>query len=60
MKNGLNVVNLMEFVDLNRQNLVALGVLLGCDYLPQGVSGVGKEIAMKLIRNVKHDNLIDR
>ena len=60
MKNGLNVVNLMEFVDLNRQNLVALGVLLGCDYLPQGVSGVGKEIAMKLIINVKHDNLIDR
>ncbi|CAH3147543.1 unnamed protein product, partial [Porites evermanni] len=47
-------------LNLNRQNLVALGVLLGCDYLPQGVSGVGKEIAMKLIRNVKHDNLIDR
>ena len=47
-------------LDLNRHKLVALGILLGCDYLPQGVSGVGKEIAMKLIKNVNQDNLIDR
>ena len=51
---------LQYFVDLNRQKLVALAILLGCDYLPQGVLGVGKENAMKLIRNVNHDNLIDR
>ena len=48
------------FADLDRKTLVALAVLLGCDYLSQGVSGVGKEIAMKLIRTVNHDNLIDR
>ncbi|KAJ7392256.1 Flap endonuclease GEN 1 [Desmophyllum pertusum] len=47
-------------LNLNRQKLVALGILLGCDYLPQGVAGVGKEIAMRLIKNVNHDNLIDR
>ncbi|XP_068707716.1 flap endonuclease GEN homolog 1-like [Montipora foliosa] len=47
-------------LNLNRKTLVALAVLLGCDYLPQGVSGVGKEIAMKLIRSVDQDNLIDR
>ena len=47
-------------LDLNRQKLVALGILLGCDYLPQGVSGVGKEIAMKLIKSVNHKNLLDR
>lgn len=47
-------------LDLNRQKLVALGILLGCDYLPQGVSGVGKEIAMKLIKSVDHENLIHR
>ena len=48
------------FSDLNRQKLVALGILLGCDYLPQGVAGIGKQKAMKLIKNVNHDNLIDR
>ena len=47
-------------LDLNRQKLVALGILLGCDYLPQGVSGVGKEIAMKLIKSINHKNLLDR
>lgn len=47
-------------LDLNRQKLVALGILLGCDYLPQGVSGVGKEIAMKLIKSVNHKNLLER
>lgn len=47
-------------LDLNRQKLVALGILLGCDYLPQGVSGVGKEIAMKLIKSVNYKNLLDR
>ncbi|KAJ7392253.1 hypothetical protein OS493_013632 [Desmophyllum pertusum] len=37
-------------LNLNRQKLVALGILLGCDYLPQGVAGVGKQKAMKLIK----------
>lgn len=48
------------FVDLSRQNLVALGILLGCDYLPQGVKGVGEKKAMELVVNVAHENLIDR
>ena len=56
----IDVPILQYFADLNRQKLVALAILLGCDYLPQGVLGVGKENAMKLIRNVNHDNLIDR
>ena len=36
---------------LTRGDLVGLGLLLGCDYCPQGVPGVGKEGAMKLIRH---------
>ena len=36
-------------VGLNRRGMVALALLLGCDYCPQGVPGVGKEGAMKLI-----------
>ena len=48
------------FSDLNRQKLVALGILLGCDYLPQGVPGVGKEISMRLMKSVHQVNLINR
>lgn len=54
----------------NREMLVALALLLGCDYDPKGVPGVGKEVACKflneivasddtnvlnVIRNWKHD-----
>lgn len=40
--------------------MVSLGLLLGCDYCPQGVPHVGKEGAMKLIRACKsHDKSCD-
>ena len=32
---------------------MSLALLLGCDYCPQGVPGVGKEGAMKLIEACK-------
>ena len=33
--------------------MISLALLLGCDYCPQGVPGVGKEGAMKLIAACK-------
>ena len=48
------------YVDLSRENLVGLAVLLGCDYLLQGVPQVGKIKAMELIQNIKPDNLVQR
>ena len=40
--------------------MVSLALLLGCDYCPQGVPGVGKEGAMKLIEACKsHDKSCD-
>ncbi|XP_068751960.1 flap endonuclease GEN homolog 1-like isoform X3 [Montipora capricornis] len=47
-------------LSLNRDNLVAFAVLVGCDYLPQGVQGVGKKKAMELISTVNHSSLLDR
>ena len=35
---------------LTRRDLVAMAVLLGCDYMPQGVPGVGREKALQLVR----------
>lgn len=47
-------------LDLNREKLVAFAVLVGCDYFPQGVRGVGEEKAKKLISAVNHRNLLER
>ncbi|XP_017505381.3 flap endonuclease GEN homolog 1 isoform X1 [Manis javanica] len=45
---------------LDRDALVGLAILLGCDYLPKGVPGVGKEQALKLIQIVKGQSLLQR
>ncbi|XP_042217807.1 flap endonuclease GEN homolog 1-like [Homarus americanus] len=37
-------------LQLTRGGLITLGILLGCDYLPNGVQGVGKDTAVKLLR----------
>ncbi|TWW68638.1 flap endonuclease GEN homolog 1 [Takifugu flavidus] len=43
---------------LSRENLVGLAVLLGCDYIPKGIPGVGKEQALKLLRMLKEQTLL--
>lgn len=45
---------------LDRDALVGLAILLGCDYLPKGVPGVGKERALKLIQTLKGQSLLQR
>ncbi|KAG7239220.1 hypothetical protein INR49_029973, partial [Caranx melampygus] len=45
---------------LSRENLVGLAILLGCDYIPKGVTGVGKEQALKLIQTLKGQTLLQR
>uniref|UniRef100_H3B408 Flap endonuclease GEN homolog 1 n=1 Tax=Latimeria chalumnae TaxID=7897 RepID=H3B408_LATCH len=45
---------------LDRDALVGLAVLLGCDYLPKGVPGVGKEQALKLLEILKGQSLLHR
>ncbi|XP_074141505.1 flap endonuclease GEN homolog 1 isoform X2 [Sminthopsis crassicaudata] len=45
---------------LDRDTLIGLAVLLGCDYLPKGVPGVGKEQALKLVRALKGQSLLQR
>ncbi|GFU10494.1 flap endonuclease GEN homolog 1 [Nephila pilipes] len=44
---------------LNQRNLVALALLLGCDYV-KGVPGIGKEAALKLIKELENDDLLQR
>ncbi|XP_008493544.2 flap endonuclease GEN homolog 1 [Calypte anna] len=52
--------SIKEKLGCNRESLIGLAVLLGCDYLPKGVPGVGKEQALKLIENLRGQNLLQR
>ncbi|XP_041660501.1 flap endonuclease GEN homolog 1 isoform X2 [Cheilinus undulatus] len=45
---------------LSRENLVGLAILLGCDYIPKGITGVGREQALKLIQMLKGQTLLQR
>ncbi|XP_070782365.1 flap endonuclease GEN homolog 1 [Enoplosus armatus] len=45
---------------LSRENLVGLAILLGCDYIPKGIPGVGKEQALRLIQMLKGQTLLQR
>lgn len=40
--------------------MVVLALLCGCDYLPEGVEGVGKEAALKIMNLYKNDEILDR
>ncbi|XP_045700240.1 flap endonuclease GEN homolog 1 isoform X2 [Phyllostomus hastatus] len=47
-------------IGLDRDALVGLAILLGCDYLPKGIPGIGKEQALKLIQILKGQSLLQR
>ncbi|NXX28693.1 GEN endonuclease, partial [Nicator chloris] len=52
--------SIKEKLGCDRESLIGLAVLLGCDYLPKGVPGVGKEQALKLIETLGGQNLLQR
>ncbi|NXX79086.1 GEN endonuclease, partial [Urocolius indicus] len=52
--------SIKEKLGCDRESLIGLAVLLGCDYLPKGVPGVGKEQALKLIETLQGQNLLQR
>ncbi|XP_051881296.1 flap endonuclease GEN homolog 1 isoform X2 [Pristis pectinata] len=45
---------------LDRDALIGFAILLGCDYLPKGVPGVGKEQALKLVETMNGQSLLQR
>ena len=45
---------------INRESLVALALLLGCDYCPKGVPGVGRETATKFVQYMEGESILKR
>ncbi|NXI39128.1 GEN endonuclease, partial [Galbula dea] len=52
--------SIKEKLGCDRESLIGLAILLGCDYLPKGVPGVGKEQALKLIETLRGQSLLQR
>ena len=53
--------DIKEQLHLDRERLVALAVLLGCDYLPKGVPSVGRDLAMKFFSSLPAaDSVLER
>lgn len=48
-----------ESLNIGRNKMIALALLCGCDY-DEGVSGVGKEAALKFFKTVEDDNVLQR
>ena len=44
---------------LTRRDLVSLALLVGCDYCPKGVPGVGRAAALKFIANCKPQDSLE-
>lgn len=47
-------------LQLSRNHMIAIGLLIGCDYCPKGVPGVGKAQAMKLCVEVSSTEILNR
>ncbi|XP_073530223.1 flap endonuclease GEN homolog 1 [Phyllobates terribilis] len=45
---------------LDRESLVGLAILLGCDYIPKGLPGVGRELAMKFMKSLNGESVLQR
>eukprot|EP00897_Mesotaenium_endlicherianum_P007279 jgi/Mesen1/657/ME000109S10879 len=54
------VADIESQLGLTRRHLVALALLLGCDYNSKGVGGIGKAAAIRLVRAFPGDEILDR
>ncbi|XP_066267652.1 uncharacterized protein [Branchiostoma lanceolatum] len=54
------MTDIEEELLLDRNKLVGLGLLLGCDYCPKGVPGVGKELAFKVMTALGTCDVLER
>ena len=45
----------LKALDINQEQLIVIGILIGTDYNNGGVKGIGPKNALKLVKQYKHD-----
>ena len=57
----INLKEVLSELEINQEQLIAIGVLSGTDYNPGGVHGIGQKKALKLIKELgKLENVVDK
>ncbi|XP_068136371.1 flap endonuclease GEN homolog 1 [Hyperolius riggenbachi] len=51
---------IQDKLGLDRESLVSLAILLGCDYVPKGLPGIGRETAVKFLRSLNGESALQR
>lgn len=54
-----NMEKIEKILNIGRNKMIALALLCGCDY-SEGVSGVGKEAALKFFKTVEEADVLQR
>lgn len=46
--------------DIGQNKMIAMALLCGCDYCPEGVGGVGKDAVTKLFNMYSDEDILER
>jgi flap endonuclease-1 len=49
----IELKNLLEILEINQEQLICLGILVGTDYNPKGVPGIGQKRALEFVKKFK-------
>jgi len=49
----IELKNVLKELDLTREQLICLGILVGTDYNPKGIPGIGQKTALKIVKEHK-------
>lgn len=47
-------------LDIGQNKMIAMALLCGCDYCPEGVGGVGRDAVTKLFSIYKEQEILDK
>lgn len=54
------MADIEENLHISRSHMIAVGLLIGCDYSPKGVPGVGKAQVLKVCAELSTDQILER
>jgi len=54
----IELEKVLNSLDINNEQLICLGILVGTDYNPKGVKGIGPKNALKIVRQHKVPSII--
>ena len=54
----IELEHVMNFLNLNLDQLICLGILVGTDYNPKGITGIGQKKALQIVQRFKQPYMI--